>query len=530
MLLCTFPIPDPIIHILDRLSAEIERRNWGILPSFFKKNPQQDDRTTYRDCYAYIVNRCTQYLYKGIGCNAYTCNFITIYHAFLPQKIDITNDMAILQVTEELDIEATDGCFMSVSRHVALHLQCEGSEWHLCSMRFGEPQLEHCGAALGRFHRSAYRQLWRALKSRDRKTALVWLAEMDQLLPPQSATIAIDNRSMDANHKPVLLWAVDQAIERWNRTAFGLTQFSLIDAEAKPDILIQACKRPVFGRATGVYIPAEGIPRFQALAKRAVIRVTIMSCLHPVSVWASPERLRRDVEHELGHFLGLGDCEHWGRLMGGSLWDRHWSCPGKPEQWALIRYRQRLERCRQQTHDLFGMPGSEFLTIFAPELSFILPKRALPQPSEYLGASLPEAPNDWMALLWEGERLARMGDYQAAVERLLNARHQSPSPYIAEMSIGLTILRKDMPRAIEWLEQALRRPLKGYGDYSAAFTHETLAFAYEQMADERASQWHTYYARLYNECQNVTISHRNGSISANVEDAANNVLFYLLAT
>jgi hypothetical protein len=332
------------------------------------------------------------------------------------------------------------------------------------------------------------------------------------MLPPR-ISLALDASGCTDCETAILHWAVDQAINRWNRVVDGLTSFVKVNHTDAPDLLIQPVRGLVAGNSMGIYFSVSKFVfsvskfvRFKQTKARTVIYVTIATSRENDALLTSPYELRCIIEHELGHHLRLADSESRSSIMGRTEWGAQQPWPGREEREMIITQTRKLHECIVQLTEKMGGKGTLTDSIQSRSLSSTRRSEFAAFTEDWRAANFPLSPEQqWMRLIWEGERSLRRGDIEEALEYFANARRNSPSPWEAELRIALTdiMYAGEVASGTERLTKIIPhfRPSSDITCFS--WLYGVLASAYTLLQNDQAARWCQAQEKYYSVIERI---------------------------
>lgn len=363
---------------------------------------------------------------------------VQICHRLSPQK-DFSPPIDELPFTEELEIICADRCVCSLIRPIRITFERKERGLQVSRIAYdpnsSQPTI---GPIVGAPLLVRLEQLLETIENE---------ANARSSLPNSLATRlkALDLRGLITfgfDHSTGKLpqfthinWAVAEALKSWNAVALGFAEARMALRSEKPDIIVRASLGPVFAGRRAVFIASAFNRSVRRSARIGSIMLSASHSKSPTSLWLSPEELRYNLEHEIGHVLGIDDCAHTGRIMHSFQFGVPWPRPGNVERWSLQRLNRTLNRVSEllRMNTLSNGETQPCITAFVPRAPETAAPRVLEKPADFsVGTE-----STWMKLIWDGERQLRLGSVQLAERLFEEAAKLATDPAEAHARLGM---------------------------------------------------------------------------------------------
>jgi hypothetical protein len=283
-----------------------------------------------------------------------------------------------------------------------------------------------------------------------------------QIVLPPRLSVAVETRGVPICAAEALRRACRAALEAWNQSLHDIVELVEHESCPRPDILIRACDRPIFGTALGFYLSGSVTRSTQRRAHRAELRIAVFERSGRTALCLSPPELFAIVCHELGHCFGLGECTHEGRVMAALDWmaPAPWP-PFLAERQAILRWLELAQNLLASASLRLGREGeAEAASERAAALRSAAGSKLalLPSPAFELLAEISYAPAV-LQQFWEGSAEVRQCRFDRALAGFDQALDEAERPELLlrraptqqSATSRLADLRRAVDLAPDWL-------------------------------------------------------------------------------
>jgi len=478
-------ISDDVELELRTFSRSIERRDWSAIAS----SSEHPNRIDNIDAIKFIVRRVTQSAGWPEGAEPPFLYDLVIY------SVSMRGDHIKVSAQSEIEMRSNDGNIRLCNTPVIIELVRAASKWRCWFVTHDASRgaIYHIAAARTGIV-NAFASIRSSMGAKGcRISTLECLRVRSAILPPV-ITVATEDALSISGECPVFDWAVDQAIEHWNRILEGKHRLLHVEGARHTNILIQSIHRPIAGAFyASCYFPG-GMYGYEARTDY-LIRILVEASVEFIQVPLTPEQVRCSIEHEIGHALGLDDTNQRGALMAPARWSDPIPRPGEFERAGILRIQELCKRfvvaTQPQTLKAQGLDRSAF----SLESCSLLENHGICRRLARAPDTLPQE-QAWIEKIWIGERLLREGDWRQALVSFDEAARLAPNPQPAVLRrhlVSATYIA-DSAEAVLALEAALRHPHETEPATHPIHLHNILAFRYGEMNEPEMDHIHTTLA------------------------------------
>jgi predicted Zn-dependent protease len=190
-----------------------------------------------------------------------------------------------------------------------------------------------------------------AQKCMDQGTYELAAAHADMVLVDENLRVFVKFQSVPEAIRPTALKAMDQAFKGWQDALQGSIQFTKVEREEEADVVIRFKPDVRMGRE-----PVAGFANWKRVIDKdaegkIVSKFTSDLQIRTMTLNFKPmpmEAMRHELMHEVGHVLGLEDCEGTGNIMGPLDMNKPVAKPQSHEAKAVFDIRNRATSIRRE--------------------------------------------------------------------------------------------------------------------------------------------------------------------------------------
>jgi predicted Zn-dependent protease len=190
-----------------------------------------------------------------------------------------------------------------------------------------------------------------AQKNFDKGTFDLAMAHADMVLVSDEIKVSYVFQNVPDNIRPSALKAMEQALETWETALSRTIRFEMVASPEAADVQIRfkpdvrMGREPVAGFANWKrVITTEDDGRVHAKFTADLQIRTMTLSWKPMSL----EAMRHEIMHEIGHVLGLEDCDNSGDIMGPLDMSKPVAAPRPYEVQAVLDIRRHASRIRRE--------------------------------------------------------------------------------------------------------------------------------------------------------------------------------------